>query len=102
MACSNELLPMLKEVGLGIDTDYVSDVEQSKEKLARLNDDMTTLTKEIKVIDKKLQTSKAFQDKLQDKYKTFESTFDTKYQKLPIKQTSCWMVSEILKVPIKD
>lgn len=82
VACSNELLPMLKEVGLGIDTDYVSDVEQSKERLTRLNDDMTTLTKEMKAIDKKLQTSKAFQDKLQSKYKTFESTFDTKYQKV--------------------
>ena len=82
VACSNELLPMLKEVGLGIDTDYVSVVEQSKEKLARLNNDMATLTKEMKAIDKKLQTSKAFQDKLQSKYKTFESTFDTKYQKV--------------------
>lgn len=82
VACSNELLPMLKEVGLGIDTDYVSDVEQSKERLARLNDDMTTLTKEMKAIDKKLQTSKAFQDKLQVRYKTFESTFDIKYQKV--------------------
>lgn len=82
VACSNELLPMLKEVGLDIDTDYVSVVEQSKEKLARLNNDMATLTKEMKAIDKKLQTSKAFQDKLQSKYKTFESTFDTKYQKV--------------------
>lgn len=82
VACSNELLPMLKEVGLGIDTDYVSVVEQSKEKLARLNNDMATFTKEMKAIDKKLQTSKAFQDKLQSKYKTFESTFDTKYQKV--------------------
>ena len=82
VACSNELLPMLKEVGLGIDTDYVSVVEQSKERLARLNNDMATLTKEMKAIDKKLQTSKAFQDKLQGKYKTFESTFDTKYQKV--------------------
>lgn len=82
VACSNELLPMLKEVGLGINTDYVSVVEQSKERLARLNDDMTTLTKEMKAIDKKLQTSKSFQDKLQVRYKTFESTFDIKYQKV--------------------
>lgn len=82
VACSNELLPMLKEVGLDIDTDYVSVVEQSKEKLARLNNDMATLTKEMKAIDKKLQTSKSFQDKLQVRYKTFESTFDIKYQKV--------------------
>lgn len=82
VACSNELLPMLKEVGLDIDTDYVSVVEQSKGKLARLNNDMATLTKEMKAIDKKLQTSKSFQDKLQVRYKTFESTFDIKYQKV--------------------
>lgn len=82
ISCSNELLPMLKEVGIVIDTDYVSGVEQSKLKLGKLNDDMKVLEKQMKDVDKRLQAAKTSQQKLVEKYQTFASSFDTKYQKV--------------------